>query len=233
LIEIKELTRLCCFYSNVAAAAALRGLGGTKKRGLFPFLGDYSSEFFHFHVMNEGEQAMIKTILVPTDGSGHAKKALDLATDLAQKYDARMIILHVLLRHASESDIEILCKENAMSDALGQKLKELRESTIQLAASSYDAGPISVPITDDILNDVGNQLLESASQRAEASGVKNVTTLILDGAPADSIAAAAEKENADMIVMGSRGLGNIAGLLMGSVSHKVSHLSKCTCITVK
>jgi nucleotide-binding universal stress UspA family protein len=33
--------------------------------------------------------------------------------------------------------------------------------------------------------------------------------------------------------MGSRGLGKMAGVLMGSISHKVSHLSKCTCVTVK
>ena len=69
--------------------------------------------------------------------------------------------------------------------------------------------------------------------RAESTGVKDITTQILDGAPADMIIAAAENENADLIVMGSRGLGNFAGLLLGSVSHKVSHLSKCTCVTVK
>ena len=176
---------------------------------------------------------MIKTILVPTDGSAHAKKALDLATDLAQKYDARLVIIHVLLRHASESDLETLCQENAMSDAIADKLKELRESFIEMAAASYEAGPLSIIIPDEVLNDVGNMLLDNASQRAQANDVKDVTTRLLDGAPADTIVSAAEKEDADMIVMGSRGLGNIAGLLMGSVSHKVSHLSKCTCVTVK
>ena len=39
---------------------------------------------------------MIKTILVPTDGSEHAKKAVLLAADIAEKFDARMVILHVL-----------------------------------------------------------------------------------------------------------------------------------------
>jgi nucleotide-binding universal stress UspA family protein len=33
--------------------------------------------------------------------------------------------------------------------------------------------------------------------------------------------------------MGSRGVTDFNGLLMGSVSHKISHLAKCTCITVK
>ena len=33
--------------------------------------------------------------------------------------------------------------------------------------------------------------------------------------------------------MGSRGLGDIGGLLLSSVSHKVSSLSGCTCIMVK
>ena len=39
---------------------------------------------------------MIKTIVVPTDGSSHAKKAIDLAADIAEKYGARLVILHVL-----------------------------------------------------------------------------------------------------------------------------------------
>lgn len=176
---------------------------------------------------------MIKTIVVSTDGSAHSKKAIDLAADIAEKYGARMVVLHVVLRHTSESDIEILCQENAMPDALEKKFEELRKSFVEIVSASYEPGLISIPIPDDVLNEVGNLILDNARQRAESKGVKEITTQILDGAPADKIIAAAEKENADMIVMGSRGLGNIAGLLMGSVSHKVSHLSKCTCVTVK
>jgi nucleotide-binding universal stress UspA family protein len=36
-----------------------------------------------------------------------------------------------------------------------------------------------------------------------------------------------------MIFLGSRGLGDIKGLLMGSVSHKVTQLAECTCVSVK
>jgi nucleotide-binding universal stress UspA family protein len=175
---------------------------------------------------------MIKTIVVPTDGSAHAKKAVDLAADIAEKYGARMVILHVLLRHTSEFDIEALCKEIAMPDALAKKFEDLRQTFVEIVAASYDPGPISIPIPDDVLNDVANLILDNARDTAESKGVKDIATYIVDGAPADKIIAAADKENADMIVMGSRGLGNIAGLLMGSVSHKVSHLSKRTCVTV-
>ena len=48
-----------------------------------------------------------------------------------------------------------------------------------------------------------------------------------------TIAGLAQDRKADAIVMGSRGLSDIKGLFLGSVSHKVSHLAECTCITVK
>ena len=56
---------------------------------------------------------------------------------------------------------------------------------------------------------------------------------VVGGRPADTIVAAAERDKADMIVMGSRGFSDLKGLLLGSVSHKVSHLAPCTCVTVK
>jgi len=176
---------------------------------------------------------MIKTLVVPTDGSSHSKKAIDLAADLAGKYDARMVILHVLMRHTSESDIQTLCKENAMPDSLAKKFEDLRDNYVEMAAASYEPGPIFIIIPDDLLKEAGTLILDNARQRAESKGIKDISSHIIDGTPADVIIAAAEKEDADMIVMGSRGLGNVAGVLMGSVSHKVSHLSKCTCVTVK
>jgi nucleotide-binding universal stress UspA family protein len=38
-----------------------------------------------------------KTILAATDGSEHARKAVELASDLAKKYEAKLILIHVLL----------------------------------------------------------------------------------------------------------------------------------------
>lgn len=41
---------------------------------------------------------MIKKILVPVDGSPPSVRAVELASDLASKYDAEIVLLHVLLR---------------------------------------------------------------------------------------------------------------------------------------
>jgi nucleotide-binding universal stress UspA family protein len=43
----------------------------------------------------------------------------------------------------------------------------------------------------------------------------------------------ADRENADLIVVGSRGLGRLRELLIGSVSHKVAMLAKCPCLIVR
>ena len=101
---------------------------------------------------------MIKTIVVATDGSDHAKKAIDLAVDLAEKYSARMVILHVVLRHTSDAHIEALCKENSMPKALEDKFAELRKAFVEIASVSLDPGPVSVLVPDDVLNEVGEQI---------------------------------------------------------------------------
>jgi nucleotide-binding universal stress UspA family protein len=57
--------------------------------------------------------------------------------------------------------------------------------------------------------------------------------MLADGDPAQSILHLAKERGVDTIVMGSRGLSDIKGLFVGSVSHKINHLAECTCITVK
>ncbi len=64
-------------------------------------------------------------------------------------------------------------------------------------------------------------------------GLKRIIPLTQQEEEQSNVRDRAWSSKADVIVMGSRGLGHIKGMLMGSVSHKVNHLAECTCITVK
>ena len=58
-------------------------------------------------------------------------------------------------------------------------------------------------------------------------------TKLLKGSPAREIVDYARKKDVDMIVMGTRGLGDVEGMLLGSVSRGVGMLAECSCLTVK
>ena len=91
-----------------------------------------------------------------------------------------------------------------------------------------------IQITDqDIRQGVANEILQRAEAAARNKGVSALETALEYGRPAKAILDAAKARGVDLIVMGSRGLGDARSLLLGSVSHTVSHLAECTCITVK
>ncbi len=150
---------------------------------------------------------MVKTILVPTDGSEHADRAVACAADLAQKYDAKVILLHVMRELGSERVPEELRGLARLENVV------ITERDIRQAAAS--------------------ELLAGAEARAREHGAGRVERTISQGDPARRILECAQAREADLIVMGSRGRGDLEGLLLGSVSHKVAHLAPCTCITVR
>jgi nucleotide-binding universal stress UspA family protein len=174
---------------------------------------------------------MINTIVVPTDGSDHADRAVAMAGEIAAKFGARVVVLQALLHHTSTSDLRDLCEKNRVDSAVVEKLDELEQAMFDVAAAAY--APVPIPVPPDVLRQIGDRIAQVACQVLSDKGVSDVVTQVVDGTPADSIIAAAEHEKADLIVMGCRGLGDIAGLLMGSVSHKVTHLANCACMTIK
>ncbi len=146
---------------------------------------------------------MIKTILVPLDGSAHSRKALEFACELASKYDASLHLLNVTQPPVSDQ-------------------------VLTLGAASVMVGGSPADLTR-----AGRTVVEAAADLARARGVTSLTTEVTTGDPARGIIDSAKSLPADMIVVGSRGLGELSGLLLGSVSHKVSHLAPCTCVVVK
>ena len=67
---------------------------------------------------------------------------------------------------------------------------------------------------------------------AEAAGASDIVTAIATGNPADQIIDYSNNNDVDMIVIGRRGLSDMASLFLGSVSHKVTQLAPCACLTL-
>lgn len=147
---------------------------------------------------------MIKRILVATDASRQANRAVDLAADIATKYGASLDILHVV------------------------RQMQLPPELLRMARVEKIAGREA-----DILEFVARQILTDAQARAKKKGAKEVRTDMASGDPATAIVKHAKRHNADLIVMGSRGLGKVKEVILGSVSRKVCNLSLISCLTVR
>lgn len=85
----------------------------------------------------------------------------------------------------------------------------------------------------DVLVAIGDEILGGAKSRLLAQGADIIESVMPHGPPAQAILDYVKDHPVDLIVMGSRGLSNLEGLMLGSVSHKVSHLAPCSCVTVR
>jgi len=147
---------------------------------------------------------MIKKILVAVDASGTANRAVVMAAYLASKHEAELLILHVI----RDMQLPAVLKE-------APELEEFNHTR------------------EDILRQVANTILSDASSLAKKEGVIKIQTAIGSGDPASSVVGFAKRRNIDTIVIGTRGLGKMKGLVMGSVSRKIVDNSEANCIIVR
>jgi nucleotide-binding universal stress UspA family protein len=77
------------------------------------------------------------------------------------------------------------------------------------------------------------QIVDEAEARLRQQGVTKIEPDILEGPAATAIINAAKARDADLIVLGSRGLTPIKGLLMGSVSERVIGAAPCPVLVVR
>jgi len=99
-----------------------------------------------------------------------------------------------------------------------------RDEMEQLARSERNIG--------DALDALSEHILMTAEERSRRFGVSHIQRHVGWGDPAEVILETAERIHADAIVVGRRGRGRLAGLLLGSVSQKVATLAPCVVIVV-
>jgi nucleotide-binding universal stress UspA family protein len=139
---------------------------------------------------------MFKCILVGLDGSKQSVLALKYAEDLAGKYGAKIVLVHVYPHTSDLRDYEEYDKLVAKRMDNGQKILESARNHL---------GEISIEIEEDLIEEPA----------------------------ADALLLAAETHHADLILLGSRGMGSLKSLLFGSVSTKVTHYASCPVMIVR
>ncbi len=158
------------------------------------------------HVVEPTAAPTITRIVVAVDGSNHAAKAIDMAADLAVRYGASLTIVHAMPEEGSY--------------------------TTPIELQDYARIEHVTPTEHDLLEGKARRLLSDMATRAGKGGVRGAETVVEVGDPSKVILEVAAQTGADLLVLGSRGLGPVRSLL-GSVSQRVAHQAPCTVITVK
>ena len=148
-----------------------------------------------------------KNILVPVDGSMHAQNAVAYADDLADKCGSNLRLLHVM--------------KSAGSGNVPEGLRELAK-TENIDLTEYD-----------VLHAEAQGILDQAAAKVTMCNRRQVTSEIRIGDATDEIVQFGRDLGIDLIVMGSRGMSDLKGMLLGSVSHKVVQLADCPCLLVR
>jgi nucleotide-binding universal stress UspA family protein len=145
---------------------------------------------------------MFRSIVVGTDGSDTARKAVDKAVELARSLDARVWLVSAY----EPVPITRLREEARQAPADLQWMVNPREEV--------------------------DATLSDAADVVRAAGV-DVETFAREGDPADAILDVAEERDADLIVVGNKGMTGARRFLLGSVPNKVSHHAPCSVLIVR
>jgi nucleotide-binding universal stress UspA family protein len=145
---------------------------------------------------------MFESILVPVDGSRHARCAIEAAVELAKCHGSSILLLHVI------RDLSLP--------------KEIMEM--------IRAGEVTESRTE-ILQNSAEIILENAQAMFDEAGIAEVQAEYVMGNPAAKIQEHAEAHQADLIVLGQRGLGPTEGLL-GGVARKLLNMTTISCLVI-
>jgi nucleotide-binding universal stress UspA family protein len=110
------------------------------------------------------------------------------------------------------------------------KIITAAETPLMVGMEPWAISPEYFEELEKSLREAGDAVIRDALKKLKESGDKTskISTEIIQGPPRQVIVEEAEKWGADLIVMGSRGLGTWNRLLLGSVSSAVVHHAKCS-----
>ena len=153
---------------------------------------------------------MFEKILVPIDGSKPSADALVRALELAKIHGSEVEILHVMTfsEDIPAENPQTMTKWGSPPEWVDDYMTKVRKND------------------EDMLN---NALRHAKTVVPDAK----VTTKLLIGGPGEAIIDEAEQGGFDLIVIGSRGLGGLKELFLGSVSHQVVNGSRIPVLVVK
>ncbi|HVO67699.1 MAG TPA: universal stress protein [Syntrophales bacterium] len=145
-----------------------------------------------------------KNILVPTDFSPYADKALQTAVDIAKNYNAKIYLLHVISEVLYECGVDY-CLSNA-------ELLEIEQVSMRTST---------------------DKLQEEVKRIKASSGGLYIIFDIKRGHPYETILTEQEDKKIDLIVIASHGRTGLLKHLIGSVAEKVLRGAKCNVLLVK
>ncbi len=146
---------------------------------------------------------MFKSIVVGTDGSDTAGQAVRQAVELAKDVGAKVEMV------------------SAYEPVSSQRLSEERRQA-----------PEDLQWTINPREDV-DATLEAAAEVARSARASRSRIYARQGDPADAILDVAEEQEADLIVVGNKGMTGAKRFLLGSVPNKVSHHAPCSVLIIR
>ena len=146
---------------------------------------------------------MYKKILVAFDGSEASKHAMDHAVNFTDSFNSELLILSVVPRVMMPvfPDEGFGAAPITAAQDMGEYQDKMREI--------YNKSLV------DAKKDINDHFPDL-----------KVETKLMEGRPSSTIVSAAEEYDADLIVIGSRGIGGITGWILGSTSRNV--VESCT-----
>ena len=146
------------------------------------------------------------SILVGTDGSATAMRAVEMSARLAQALGITPV---VVTAYEPPTEQELKRYRSDPQDPVaqwGSKTKDVPDEFKWRIADAAQA----------------KDVLERAAEHAEKEGVR-ADVRAVEGSPAETLISIAENENFDLIVVGSVGMSGAKRFMLGNVPHRISH----------